>query len=237
VLAHEPTRVHSDGARFHYAGLLALRNFYTPLAAAEGAGVLPVDGVIAITLLLDRDVVLGCGGYDEDFFILFEDYDLSLRLRIAGHGVYSVEDAIVLHRGGTPGVSFRHGASYPKIRAFYHARNRWLLLVKNHRVRTLVVSLPGILGYELVWLAFTLAKGHFKAHLSGKVSFLQSLGRALEKRRAVQRARVVSDRTLLVGGPLTLSPDLRATRGGRLGARVLDGWLRLWWTLARRLCG
>ena len=71
----------------------------------------PVDCAVAVALLLDRDAVFAAGGYDESFFILFEDLDLSFRLRALGHRILSVEDAIVLHKGGTPGISFREGPS------------------------------------------------------------------------------------------------------------------------------
>jgi GT2 family glycosyltransferase len=234
VFAVEPDRVHYDGARFHYLGLLSLRNFYVPLESAEGTGVVPADGLIAIAILLDRDVVLGAGGYDEDFFILFEDFDLALRLRIAGHALLSVEDAICLHQGGTPGISFR-GGSYPKIRAFYHSRNRWLLIAKNYRWRTLLVALPGILVYEAVWCAFTLAKGHFKAHFAGKLSFVRAFGSVLRKRRGIQGERRVRDRELFVDGPLTFSPELLSTPARRATARGLDAVLSLWWRVARNL--
>ena len=184
VFALEPERVHYDGAHFHYLGLLSLRNFYRPVAEAEGEGVIQASGLIAITILLNRDAVLACGGYDENFFILFEDFDLALRLRIAGHILLSVEDAICFHEGGTPGISFR-GGSYPKIRAFYHSRNRWLLLAKNYRWRTILACLPGMLLYEFVWTVFTLFKGHFKAHVAGKLSFFKALSDVRPKRYQV----------------------------------------------------
>jgi GT2 family glycosyltransferase len=233
VFAEEPDRVHYDGGRFHYAGLYALRNFCRPIVEAEGEGVVPVDGLIAIAILLDRDAVLARGGYDEGFFILFEDFDLSLRLRVGGETLLSVEDAIVDHLGGTPGISFREGASYPKVRAFYHSRNRWLLLVKNHRWRTILVSLPGILVYELAWLVFTTVKGHLGAHLAGKLAFARALPGALASRRAIQATRKVRDRELLVGGPLTLSPQLVQSRASSCLAGALSGVLRAWWAVAR----
>jgi GT2 family glycosyltransferase len=236
VFASEVSRVHYDGGRFHYVGLYSLRNFCVPLAEAAGRGVLPVDGLIAISPLLDRDRVLALGGYDEDFFILFEDYDLSLRLRIAGLPILSHEDALVLHRGGTPGISFR-GAVYPRIRAFYHSRNRWLLLVKNHHWRTLLVSLPGLVAYELIWTLFTLRSGHWRAHLAGKGGFVKDLGRALAKRKFVQASRRVRDRDLLVGGPLTFSPQLVRARAASWAARGLDALLRAWWAVAGKLAG
>ncbi len=234
VLAHEPERVHYDGAWFHYAGLFSLRNFYQPIGRAEGKGVLAVDGFVSICGLLDRDVVLDLGGYDESFFILFEDYDLSLRLRLVGHRILIDEDAIVLHRAGTAGISFR-AADYPARRAYFHSRNRWLLLVKNHRWRTLLVSAPGILVYELFWLAFAASRGHFLVHLRGKAAFLRRLPAALHRRRMIQRRRTVRDRDLLVGGPLTLSPQLLAKPMARAAAGLLSRTLEGWWRLVRPL--
>ncbi len=234
VFHDEPARVHYDGARFHYVGLYALRNFCVPLAEATGAPIEDVDGLIGITMLIDRDAVLACGGYDEDLFYLAEDYDLALRMRVAGHRFVSVEDALVLHRGGTPGMSFR-GAVYPRRRAYFHARNRWILMAKSHGVRTLVLSLPGIALYELVWLVFATWKGHLGATLAGKLAFLRTLGATLRKRAVVQRTRVVRDRDLLVGGPLTLSPQLVAKPVSRRLARGVGALLSGWWALVGRL--
>lgn len=236
VYASDPTRVHYDGGRFHYVGLLALANFGVPLEEAQGRGVVETDGLIAICPLLDRDKVLALGGYDESFFILFEDYDLALRLRLAGYRILADEDAIVLHRAGTAGISFRAGG-YPSVRAFYHSRNRWLLLVKNYRWRTLLVAAPGLLVYELAWLAFTARAGHLGAHFAGKHGFLKDLGAALHKRAFVQRVRRCKDRELLVGGPLTLSPQLVERGAARRAARALDALLRGWWRIAAWAAG
>lgn len=207
VLADEPNRVHYDGGFFHYAGLLSLRNFYRPLEEAAGDGVVDADALIGICALLDRDVVLSTGGYDERFFYLGEDFELSLRLRILGHRLLSVEDALVRHRGGTSGLSFRGGA-YPARRALLQSKNRWRILAKLYAARTLVAALPGILLYEIAWLVFVVTQGHLGAHLAGKRAFVAELPELLRTRRAIQRTRRVRDRDLLVGGPLTFSPSL-----------------------------
>jgi hypothetical protein len=55
VFFAERDRVHYDGGRFHYGGLIALRNFYETLASAEGSGTLAVDCAVAVALLVDRD--------------------------------------------------------------------------------------------------------------------------------------------------------------------------------------
>lgn len=236
VVYDDPARVHYDGGAFHYVGLLALRNFYAPLASAEGTGVVETDALIAIAPLVDRDVLLAHGGYDEGFFYLAEDFDLALRLRLAGKRILAVEDALVRHRGGTKGLSFR-GGSYPSERTRLHAKNRWRILVKSYRWRTLAVALPGILVYELAWLGFALAQRQLGAHLSGKLAFLRELPGALRLRRAVQAQRVLPDRALLVGAPLSLSPSLVEKPRARALARALEATLALWWALARRLAG
>jgi len=232
VYKSDPTRVHYDGGSMHYAGLLALRNSGVPLAEAEGHGIVDVPAVISLALLVDKKPVVEVGGFDEEMFILFEDLDLSYRLRAAGYGLAVVEDAVVLHDSGTAGISFRAGA-YPPQRVFLHSRNRWFFLAKNLRLWTLFLAAPGILVYEAAWLMFTLRHGTLRDWLRGKRAFFGHSRRLWQKRRKVQRQRRVGDRHLLVGGPLTLSPALGGRRG--LGARALDGALRGWWGLVRWL--
>lgn len=233
VFASDPQVVHYDGGSFHYAGLFSLRNFSVPLAQAEGRGTVEVDGAVSVALLARRSTLLELGGFDPDYFILFEDLDLSYRLRLAGHAILSVEDALVLHRGGTGGISFRGAIEYPRRRAFFHSRNRWIFLAKCYRARTLFVAAPGLLLYELVWLAFTLRSRTFGGWIEGKRDFLARLPGVRRRRRAIQAARRRADRELLVGGPLTLSAQLR----GGAAERLLDGCLRAWWTLVRGLAG
>jgi GT2 family glycosyltransferase len=236
VFGDDPERVHYDGGAAHYAGLIALRNWYTPLREARGAGVVAVDVAVSVCLLLDRDAVLAAGGYDESFFILFEDLDLSYRLRLRGNEILSVEDALVLHGAGTAGISFRAGPSYPARRVFFHSRNRWLYMLKCFRWRTLVVTLPGVLLYELVWFGFALGQGGLGAWGRGKWAVLRQLRGLRARRRAAQAGRVVGDGQLLVGGPLTLTPATRASGVAGALAHALDGGLRAWWALARHLC-
>lgn len=237
VFASEPSRVHYDGGAFHYAGLIALRNFYAPLERAEGRGVVDLDCAVAVALLVDRDALLAAGGYDETMFILFEDLDLSYRLRATGRRIVSVEDCIVLHKGGTPGISFREGPRYPGSRVFFHSRNRWTFLAKCYRRRTLVVAAPGLLVYEIVWLTFSVLQGHAGDWWRGKRAFFALAGVRRNARLAFQAARTVPDRELLVGGPLTITPALKARGVRALLDQSLSAILRAWWWLARPLAG
>ncbi|MDP6539906.1 MAG: glycosyltransferase family 2 protein, partial [Planctomycetota bacterium] len=174
VFDHDPERVHYDGGAFHYTGLIALRNFYRPVAEAAGEGVVEVDCAVAVALLCDRERLGAIGGWDDAYFILFEDLDLSWRVRVRGWKVLSVEDALVRHRHGTAGVSFRAGPRYPERRTFYHARNRWRFLARNLGGWTLFCAAPGLAVYEVASLCFALAEGNGGAWLRGKREFVRS---------------------------------------------------------------
>lgn len=236
VVDSDPATVHYDGGELHFCGLFALRNFFKPLAQAEGAGTLEVGGAIAVALLVRRELLRELGGFDPAYFVLFEDLDLSMRLRLAGHPILSVEDAICRHRGGTAGISFRGAIDYPRRRAFLHSYNRWRYLAKCHSWRSLVLGFPALALYELVWAAFTAKSGNFGAYLAGKREFLRGFGELRRARERVQSTRTRRDAEILVGGPLTIAPQI--ARGGltSLALRGLDGVLRAWWALVRPLC-
>ncbi|MFN9788072.1 MAG: glycosyltransferase family 2 protein [Planctomycetia bacterium] len=236
VFADDPARVHYDGGALHHAGLIALRNFYAPLESARGAGVVEVDACVSVCLLVDKGAVLAAGGFDERMFILFEDLDLSFRLRAMGRAIVSVEEALCLHGGGTPDLSFRDGPRYPGSRVRHHSKNRWLHIANNYRARTILCCLPSFAAYEAAQFAFALAAGAAGEWWRGKREWWADRAHWRARRAGLERARTTPDRRLLVGGPLTLTPA--AARGGRaLVARLLDGWMRAWWWILRPLAG
>jgi len=237
VFDHDPERVHYDGGAFHYAGLIALRNFYRPRAEARGEGVVEVDCAVAVALLCDRERLAELGAWDEAYFILFEDLDLSWRVRARGWKILSVEDASVRHRHGTAGVSFRDGAHYPERRTFYHARNRWRFLAKSFGAWTLLCAAPGLAFYEALGLLFALTEGNGGAWLRGKWAFVFQAREARGRRRALGHERRLGDGALLVGGPLTVTPAVAEGGVRRAALALVDGVLRLWWGIARRLIG
>ena len=234
VLHDDPEVVHYDGGSPHCLGLISLDNFYAPLAQAQGRGARDVDCVISLTLLCDAEAVTAAGGFDEDYFILFEDLDLSWRLRARGERLRLAADVCVRHRAGTRGVSYREGPSYPARRLFFHARNRWMFLLRNLRWRTLFVLAPMLLLYELAGFSLALASGHPLSWIEGGIATIKGLGRTFSVRRRRAEGRVLRDKDLLVGGPLTPTPDaVRGLRGLFYGA--LSGLTHVWWGLVRAL--
>lgn len=85
----------------------------------------PVDQVIGAFFLIRREVYEECGGFDERFFVYFEEVDLSRRARDAGWQSWYLVDARAFHAGG--GTSRQVKAT----RLFYSLRSRLLYGFKH----------------------------------------------------------------------------------------------------------
>src|SRR5919204_388230 len=99
-----------------------------------------LDAVRGACFAVPRPLFARLGGFDERLFLYFEDTDLSLRARLAGHRCLAVPGAVVVH-------DHRPGFSPAKLR--YLERNRWWTLLKLYRVRTLLALAP-VLGLSEV---------------------------------------------------------------------------------------
>jgi GT2 family glycosyltransferase len=190
-----------------------------------------VDVLTAGCLLADRERALSVGGFDEDYFYLAEDVDLSLRLRQKGYELLLVASAVVQNVGGSEGVSLRD-EDYPSRRVELHSRNRWLLIAKLYDPWTIFILLPGLAVYETAWIIFALFTGHLTAYLRGKWRASTLLLRSFRRKRDHARKQI-PDRSLLGAPPMTFTRTALSQPFAERGATMLDGWLRMWWVVLR----
>ena len=85
----------------------------------------PVDQVMGAFFLVRRDVFAALGGFDERFFVYYEDLDFSVRARARGWSSVYLASAQAFHRGQgtTEGATAR--------RTFYFCRSR-ILYARKH---------------------------------------------------------------------------------------------------------
>lgn len=79
-------------------------------------------------LLIRAQAFEACGGFDEDFFLYFEDTDLCHRLKQAGWQCLLVPAARVDHEGGASTAG-----SLNIWRSYYYTRNRLLFFLKHRK--------------------------------------------------------------------------------------------------------
>ena len=80
----------------------------------------------AASLLLNANALTEIGGFDERFFMYWEDADLNLRLRGAGYAILCAPNARVIHDAGTS------SAAIPVQRYMWHLASQNLFLRKHH---------------------------------------------------------------------------------------------------------
>jgi N-acetylglucosaminyl-diphospho-decaprenol L-rhamnosyltransferase len=95
----------------------------------------PVDQVIGAFFLVRRRLFEALGGFDERFFLYFEEVDFSLRARAAGHRSYYLDSAHAVHLGG---VSSSHVKSR---RLFYSLQSRLRFAAKHFSAGARIVLL------------------------------------------------------------------------------------------------
>ena len=98
-----------------------------------------VDQIIGAFFLIPRDLFSALHGFDERFFVYYEEVDLSYRAKLSGYKSIYLADITAHHTGG--GVSSQVKAA----RLFYSLRSR-ILYARKH------LSTPGAVGVSVMTL-------------------------------------------------------------------------------------
>ena len=94
---------------------VARRNVVVEDAVRTGASSVVVDWLSGACMLVRRDAFLAAGGFDERFFLYWEDADLCRRLRNRGFHIRYVPGATAVHQVGRSSQTARRSS----IRAFH----------------------------------------------------------------------------------------------------------------------
>jgi GT2 family glycosyltransferase len=145
-----------------------------------------VFGASAAAALYRRSMLEDIGLLDEDFFLIFEDADLSFRARSAGYRCVYVPTARVYHKTNAS------IGTYSQTYVYYGQRNVELTYLKNMPALLLLKYLPVHLLYNVLALAFFSSQGRAGSFLHAKGSALWCLPATLRKRRHIQARRVLA---------------------------------------------
>ena len=232
LYAHKPDTVQFDGADWHVLGQQILHHPDVPIADLPSRP-RTIGSLITACFMVDRARLPSGMRFDESFFIYFEDHDFGVRARLLGSEILSVPEARCLHAEGTEGLSVRQLGKYSSMRVFCTVRNRWLFVLKNYSVATLLLLLPVAGVFELAQLALAMKKGWLAEWWQSLRWVVTHAGEIRRDRRIVQSGRVRSDPELMVGGPLPFRVELIEGRLEALGRRGLDALVDVYWRCLR----
>jgi N-acetylglucosaminyl-diphospho-decaprenol L-rhamnosyltransferase len=142
----------------------------------------PVDQVMGAFLMIRRTLFETLGGFDERFFLYYEDVDLCLAARQAGWTVLHYAGAQAEHRGGGT-------TSMVKDRRLFHvATSRVEYTAKRHGTAVAMMLIVLILGFEMPfrWLHASVTRSPQEGFMviRGMALFWQNLSTISRRIRA-----------------------------------------------------
>lgn len=132
-----------------------------------------------------REMLEDVGFFDPDFFIVYEDADLSFRAQLRGYASMFVPQAVIYHH---------HRATLgnlPLWDVFYSQRNIEFVYIKNMPLRLMLRYAPQRLLYELGSAVYFGRRGAGWTFVKAKASALRHLPVMLRKRKLIQMWRTV----------------------------------------------
>lgn len=164
------------------------------------------------SLLINTNLVNALSGdcFDKRFFAYHEDLDLSWRARLLGFSILFSSKSVCYHKqGGTSGA-------VRSKKAFWDQRNRLLVVLKNHSIEMLAVTLPIILVLRPLVLAMSAVHirdfTHLRAFFRGLVWNVVNMRSTVEMRRqthVIRRANNEKALKYLEHGSIELSETVK----------------------------
>jgi GT2 family glycosyltransferase len=147
-----------------------------------------IFGACAGAALYRRQIFDDIGLFDEDYFLLYEDVDLSFRAQLNGHKCIFIPDAIVFHK-----TSSSIGNDDSPVSVYFAHRNLEWTYIHNMPKSLIKKTIVAHLLYNLAAGLFFIARGRGADFIRAKWHALKGLKRALAKRKHIQETRTVSD--------------------------------------------
>lgn len=206
VFDRRPEFVASAGIRMQWDGV-ALDLWVGRRREELPNGPQEVFGPSGGAALLRRAMLEEVGLFRPEFFAYLEDVDLAWRARLAGWRCLLAPKAVVRH------VYSATGGQDSPFKAFYLARNRWLVLYLNLPAGLWLRYAPLILAYDLAACTYGVLSGKHEIW-RGRLAALRMFPSLRQERRTVQRLRRVPLREVarFLSPPLSPWGTLRLRR-------------------------
>lgn len=202
VLGDAPDQVNTLGNAIHFLGFGYVAG-YRSLRSVVPTSPRPIGFSSGACVLLSTSVLRKVGLFDETLWLYHEDLDLGWRIRLAGFENMIVPSSVCRHH-----YEFSRSTS----KWYWMERNRWLVIIKNYRLRTIVLLLPLLLITDLGLLALAAKGGWLKHKFKALIWFLHphTWNYLYQGRQNIKRIRQVTDRQILTLYSATIDhPDFR----------------------------
>jgi GT2 family glycosyltransferase len=145
-----------------------------------------VGSISGCSFAIRKDAFEKIGGFDSDFFLYLEDTDISWRARLAGYKIVFVPTSIIYHK---------YKISFEPWKEYHLEKNRYSMLLKNYRLKTLVLLLPALFVTEVITWSYAILKGipYIKSKINAYIWVISNFKTIMNKRHHIQQIRKISD--------------------------------------------
>ncbi len=190
VYFYDGKKINLTGISPQFLGFNDLNNFDSEIIPKKG----DITAFSGSGFMIRKTVLERVGTFDEQYFMYFEDSDLSWRIRLAGQTIRFVPESTMRHDYKyTPS-----NTSQSMMRKlFFYERNRLLTLFKNYSPKLLILSAPALILTEIGMIAKSLVEGWLGTKLRTYVSATSLIPHVLTCRKNIARFRQLSDREVI----------------------------------------
>lgn len=187
ILTQEGQRINSAGGKIHYTGLAwsgdcgKKNRKYSekPYRVAFASGA---------CLFIRKNLFEKLAGFDQDFFLYYEDTDLSFRAQLLGYQVICCPASQIFHD-----YQFYKG----EYKIYQLVKNRLFFIFKNYSLKMILLFTPAFFLLELSLMGYFLFKGKPLIILQAWYEFGQNWFKNLKKRKKIQKTKKLSDKEIL----------------------------------------
>jgi len=210
-------KVNSAGNAVHISGLSWVLGYGEPTANYHKPK--EVSVLSGADMIVRSQVWKEVGGFEADYFLYYEDTNLSFRVRLLGHKLGLVPAAHIMHD-----YDFGKGSH----KWFYIERNRYMFMLICWPWSVLLAFAPLFIVDELGLWAISILERRFVSKLRASLSFFRVLPRSLSIRRKVQKNKKISSGEFLrLLEPTINTPLLPTLQKAPLVNGVFSAYYRL----------
>ena len=112
----------------------------------------PTDWICGASMMIRPEVLRATGGFDESYFLYFEETDFCLRARQAGFPTWYVPASRVMHMAGqSTGVTVRNTRPKRLPRYWFESRRRYYAMAYGNG-RAMTIDMLVLLAYPIGWI-------------------------------------------------------------------------------------
>jgi GT2 family glycosyltransferase len=145
-------------------------------------------------ILINKRDFLSINGFDEQFFMYYEDSDLSWKLNLIGKKILFTPKSVLYHD-----YKYIPQEKYQplKRKLFFIERNRLQTIFKNYSFKTLLLLSPAIIFMEIGMVTFAIIDGWGFTKLKTYLSIMQNFSTLNSNRKFIQKKRSISDNIII----------------------------------------